>query len=727
VAVEGLRQGLASVLGTSALLDIALAGGVIESAGQPVTFDATLHKGSGDVRGELVLRDRAGARLTLALAARSAGDTVHVDLGGQGGLGPLAPWLPTALVQAPGAAPLDARARLELLPGDRATGRTSAQLGDMLAVEGSLSFGDRRLRVADLRGSGDLGLAAALAGLEGPVQGRAELADGEVTWAPERGGWPGGRATLRVLEATVPASALGVEARANDVEARLELAPGERGVAVRGELRGRRIEVAGVELAPLSTPLGVDVAADGSLSRVELAGLTAQVLGVPVRGAVTYDAVRARADARLETGAARLDPAARRLGAGWLGPSDQLRAGSVRVTATGLDPRGWSDGRIDAEVRELALRQPAGEAAVQRAQARATVGSGRATVALEAQGVRGKLPHFEGLVARLEGSADVVREGAGASLGGVRLTARDTEGREMFRADLARPSPGAAGPVRLTAQVPALERLAPLWPSVPREVTGSATVELQSADAGFATHEGRLRLEIPTAELLAGRLSLRDVSADVPLRRGKPAAAGPGGPLTVGELIGYGVVVHDLSGRARLVDDQLTLDDLRYALYSGQGRGTATVALAGDGLSARARLTGEGARIEEFVGAYGIRGGTMTGLLSYDLDVRYREGRLGADGRMWVPEGGTVTIELLDKLLGYADADPTGVVKQALGNLRAFDYKGAEATVRTASDDIRVSLSLDGRERFGIFPPRVKEINVRDMPLGFLGRQFPVQ
>jgi hypothetical protein len=117
----------------------------------------------------------------------------------------------------------------------------------------------------------------------------------------------------------------------------------------------------------------------------------------------------------------------------------------------------------------------------------------------------------------------------------------------------------------------------------------------------------------------------------------------------------------------------------------------------------------------------------MTGLLSYDLDVRYREGRLGADGRMWVPEGGTVTIELLDKLLGYADADPTGVVKQALGNLRAFDYKGAEATVRTASDDIRVSLSLDGRERFGIFPPRVKEINVRDMPLGFLGRQFPVQ
>jgi hypothetical protein len=117
----------------------------------------------------------------------------------------------------------------------------------------------------------------------------------------------------------------------------------------------------------------------------------------------------------------------------------------------------------------------------------------------------------------------------------------------------------------------------------------------------------------------------------------------------------------------------------------------------------------------------------MTGLMRYDLDMRYRGGRLGADGRFVVPEGGTVTIELLDRLLGYAEADPTGVVKRALGNLRAFDYKAAEATVRTASDDLRVSLSLQGRERLGIFPPRVREINVRDMPLGFLARQFPAR
>ena len=71
------------------------------------------------------------------------------------------------------------------------------------------------------------------------------------------------------------------------------------------------------------------------------------------------------------------------------------------------------------------------------------------------------------------------------------------------------------------------------------------------------------------------------------------------------------------------------------------------------------------------------------------------------------------------------NADPSGVVKRALGNLRAFDFKAAEMTVRTASDDVRVSLTLQGRERFGLFPPRVKEINIREMPLGFLARQFP--
>ena len=103
----------------------------------------------------------------------------------------------------------------------------------------------------------------------------------------------------------------------------------------------------------------------------------------------------------------------------------------------------------------------------------------------------------------------------------------------MLQADLGRPADGSAGPIRLTARVPALERLAPLWPSVPREVTGSATVELESPDAGFGTYQGRLGLQVATAELLGGRLSLRDVSADVPVRRGGAAPPAGGGGRTV--------------------------------------------------------------------------------------------------------------------------------------------------------------------------------------------------
>ena len=154
----------------------------------------------------------------------------------------------------------------------------------------------------------------------------------------------------------------------------------------------------------------------GSLSRVELTGLTAQVLGVPLRGTVAYDVARARADARVETSAVRLDALARHFGGDWLGPSDQLRAGSVRVVVTGLDPRGWTDGKVDAEVRGVALRQPSGEAAVDRAHVQATVRAGNATIGYEAERVRGALPSFEGLLHRVEGSADVGRDGGGVRL-----------------------------------------------------------------------------------------------------------------------------------------------------------------------------------------------------------------------------------------------------------------------------------------------------------------------
>jgi hypothetical protein len=726
--LEGLRQSLAGLLASAALLDLSVTGGVIEvpgSASEDATFVLALRKGHGQAWGEVVLRRREGSPLTVRLTARSERDTVHLDLAGAGRLGPLAPWLPAALVRAADTTLVDVQAQVGLEPGDRLSGRMSGRLGDLVTIEGTLSRQERSLRFAELRGAADLGFAARVAGLPDPVQGRAELTEGEVSWALERGGWPQARAVVRLPEGAVAGS---IDLRVRGVEARLLLEPREGGAAASGELRGDRVAVAGVELAPVATPWRADLDAGGRVTRIELTGLTAQILGAPVRATMAYDAATAHADARVEANAVRLDALGRHLAPGWLAPTDQLQAGSVRVVVTGLDPRGWTDGQLDAEVRGVTLRQKAGEAAVDLARLHATVRPGGAALGLEADRVRGALPALDGLLPRLDGSATVARDAAGASLAQATLVGRDAEGREMFQADLGRSAQGRDGPVRLTVRVPALERLASLWPSVPRRVTGSGSAVLEAPDTGFGTFAGRLVLRAPSAEFLDGQLTLRDASADVPLRRGgaaKTAGGGLDGPLQVGEIVGYGVVMYDLRARARAVDERLTLADLRYGLYSGEGRGTVELDLAGDAIAARAQLAGQGVRLEEFIAAYGIRGGTMTGLLRYDLDLRYRGGRLGADGRLDVPDGGTVTIDLLDRLLAYADADPIGILKRALGNLRAFDYKAAEATVRTASDDIRVSLSLQGRTRFGILPPRVREITVRDMPIGFLAHQFP--
>lgn len=732
-ALDGLRQGLANFLETAAPLDVTMTGGVITSAGaapEDVTFDLTLRKGEKEARGEIAFRNRARDTFTVSLTARAEGSTVRVALAGDGRAEPLAPWLPPALVRAAGTRPLDVRAQLGLEPGDRLTGRTSGGLGDLVAVEGTLSFAEGVLRLTGVRGAADLAFAGSVAGLRDPVQGRAELSDGDVSWAPAKGGWPRGRAVLRVPGTALPASVAGLDVGLRSVETQLVLEPREGGATARGELKGERIELAGATLAPVQTPWRVDLDAAGGVARVELAGLTARAYGAPIRGTVAYDAVRGRADARLESDGGPLDALVRERFPGWLGPSDRLQAGSIRVDVVGLDPRGWSAGRVDAEVRTLALRQPQGEAYVDLGRIRGNVQSGTVTIGLEAQRLRGALPAFEGQIPRVDGSADVAREGTGVRVSRAALVGRNAQGQEMFQVDLRSP-PGPTGPVRLTARLPALEHMALLWPSVPRQVTGSASLELEAPDLAFSAYEGRMNVQIAGAELLGGKLSARDVAADVPVSRGKggatPSGRSPVGSFTVSEAIGYGVVLYDLKGRPKLADDRFTVEDLRYGLYSGQGQGMVEVDLSAAAPSVRAKLTGEGVRIEEFMAAYGIRGGTMTGLMRYDLAMRYNGNRLGADGGFQVPEGGTVTIELLDRFLEHASADPTGIVRRALGNLRAFDFSSADATVRTASDDLRVSLSLEGRPRFGIFPPRVKEINVRDMPIGFLARQFPGQ
>jgi hypothetical protein len=726
--LEGLRQGVRRVLTAPGLYDIALTSGELEVPGpgdRRVTFDLTLRKGAGEAHGELVARARQGRPFTLTLDARGEGEHVQLGLAGAGPLGPLDPWLPGGLARAAADAPVDLRAELGFRTGDRADGRVTLRLGSVLELAAAVALEGELVRLREGRGAVDLPFALAVLGRPGAATGTLELAGGELAWRPGAPGAPTAAATVRLARGTLPAALLGADTRVTGLEAQLALAPAGGGAVARGDVRAAEIRVADLELAAIQSDLRLALDERHALAGAELTGLTARLAGAPLRGAAAYDGSRGLVDARLETAAAPLDGLARRFAPEWLGPADRLRAAALRLTVAGLRIADLGEGQADADVRDLALRRPDGEAAVGQARARATFRPGATAVTLEAERVRAALPVLDGTLPRLEATAELARTGGAAALRRLSLVAHDGERREMLRADVGREG---GGPVRLTARAPALERLAGLWPSVQRRVRGTATLALAAPDVRFAAFEGRLALDVPEAELLDGRLSLRDLSAEMPVTRGPGRGTPAPGPLTVGELIGYGVVAHDVTGRARVSDQRLAVSDLQYALYAGEGRGSLEGGLGpGGGLAARARLRGERVRIEEFMAAYGIRGGTMTGLLRYDLDVRYGSGRLGADGQFAVPDGGTVTIELLERLFQYTAADPTGVVRRALENLRSFDYRSADATVRTASDDIRVSLSLHGRERFGIFPPRVKEINVREMPLGFLARQFPMR
>lgn len=731
-ALDGVREGLASFLGASTLLDVSLSGGTVRRDGTRVEFDLTLRKGRGDAKAELTLRAPRGAPLVIALDGRMDGETARLSLEGHGGLLPLAPWIPDGLSGSPEDSPLALRADVAIGPARTTSAHARLTLGTVAALEGGGTVRDGVVEMALARVSADLGFAARVAGLGWRPAGRAELGDVKMTWRPEAGEPPTVSAVVRVPTLELPAAAIGVDVAAEGVEGRLTLEPVAAGLVARGEAQVARLRAAGLDVSPAQTRYRLSLDARGAVSRAELDGLTARVAGAALAGSLGYDVDRRRVDARLGGEEVEVAELVRRVAPGWLGDADRLRLAGLRVTATGLDLATLRAGAAQLETRGLALRRADGELSTGRAMARATLDDRGIVVGVEADGVSGALPFFRGALPRLAASVHLARPGAGGlELGRAQVTARDREGRELLAATARPVGPAAGARVALSARAPDLGRLHGLWPELERRVNGSASLDVELAGPGGKAADGRLALRVEEAELLGGTLSLRDVTAELPVRRGAEAAGPPPwGRIEASELIGYGLVVRDVTASARVFGDRLSLNDLAYALYSGEGKGWAEVEIEPAGPVLTGKLTGERVRVEEFIGAYGIRGGTMTGLLRYDLDVRYRAGRIGVNGRLEVPEGGTVNIELLNRLLAHAESDPTGVLRSVLENLRSFDYKSAEADVRSGGsggDDIFVSLALRGRERFGIFPPRVREINVRRMPLSFLARQFPAR
>ena len=148
----------------------------------------------------------------------------------------------------------------------------------------------------------------------------------------------------------------------------------------------------------------------------------------------------------------------------------------------------------------------------------------------------------------------------------------------MLQVDLGRPAPARRACPSLTARLPALERLAPLWPSVPRQVTGSATVELRVSRLGVRHLRGALdpegcrgRAPRRTPEP-SRRLGRRAGPAGRDRARRRPRS---GRALTVGELIGYGVVLYDDLGASagRRQPAHARRPSLRAVLGAGSGDG----------------------------------------------------------------------------------------------------------------------------------------------------------
>jgi hypothetical protein len=717
--LEGAGRALAGFLQGSPALDVGLTGGIARHAGGTLPFELVLRKSRGEAQGELRLGDPA-APLVLAVQGHVDKEMPRLAVTGRGGVAPLA-----ALLPGPAAALRDRalELRLEVDLGAAMAVRGEVSLGDGLAAKGTATVGGGGVEGTLERASADLAVVAALAGLEGAPTGRAELAGLTLSWR-SGAAQPTIRTTLRVPAARIPAAAAGTDIALDGLEARVAYAPEAGGPVAAGDLRAARLVAVGLEAAPIETRYRLAFGPGGRPARLTLDGLALRLDGAALRGSVAYAPPARQIEGRLEGDDVEAAGLIRRVLPGWLDAAERVRVQGLVVTATGLTT-GLDAGATRLEARGLRWQRPGGELTTGRASARADLMKGGVGLALEMDRLSSTLAVLPGEVPRLVASADLGRR-PDTSLEPRRaaLAARDQQGQDLVVADL-QPA-RTAGRFRLSARAPALERLGGLWPSMPRRLTGTARLDVELAGAGYRAADGKLVLEIPDGDLRDGKVSVREMVADVPIRRGAEyPGEPPWGRLAIGELIAYGVVTRDVTTPARIFRDRLSLNDLAYVLYSGSGKGFTEVEFAPAGLTARGKLTGDAVRIEEFMGAYGIRGGTMTGLLRYDLDYQYRASHLALKGRFEVPDGGTVNIELLNRLLAYAASDPSGVVRRAVENLRTFDYKAAEAEVQTAGNDITVGLALRGRERFLIFPPRVKEINVRNLPLSFLARQFP--
>ena len=736
-AFDDLQKAVRAFLTDGPLVDLTLTGGALRFGADatPLALDLVFRKDRAQAHVELALRGGGAGALVLTAHLVTEGPETRLSMAGQGSPAVLEGWLSPDGRAALAGRRLDLQADARLDSAGSLQGRARLGLGEGVSVQGEARVQGGIAELIQGDAEIDLAVGTAVANLPKGVAGRVVLSEIKGRWQPGRDGKPALTASVTAPRVTLTKALAGAEVVAEDITGLVALDPvptasGTGNLGASGNLSIARLRAAVLEARPAKARFRAALDPARGLRLMELDSFSAVLDGGRVGGTLAWDAERRRLAGHVTGDAAELGSLVRAMVPGALGDADRIPVAGLDVRLADVDPVSLGSGTVDLTLGRAAWRRPNGEIGAGAVTTAVRFTEGGASATLDAASVGGSLAAMAEPVARITAEARVTHTAARAlALRSIRATALDRTGTALLEASVEPSPPESAGRLRLAARVPTLRWLQGVWPGVVREVNGTATLDGVFPDSGlptFSTFDGRFHVDLPDAVLLGDKVFLRQVAMDLPVRRGAENAGPPDwGKIEAGELIGYGVVAHDVVTPARIWHDRLALNDLTYALYSGSGKGWAEAEWGPGGLSARGNLTGTGVRVEEFISAYGIRGGTMTGLLQYELDALYQKGRLGVSGRFEIPEGGRVSIELLDRLFGYAAADPTGVLRQALENLRTFDYKSATVNVRSVADDIHVDMSLKGRERFMIFPPKVREINVQGMPLSVLAHQFP--
>jgi len=536
-----------------------------------------------------------------------------------------------------------------------------------------------------------------------------------------------------------------------DLDLSLERESGAGTIVARGLLRADSLAAGPLTIERARVPYVVRLDRTGTLLSGETRPLSGHLWGAPVTAAVVFEGGGRKISARVDGRSVDLSRWAE--GAGlkdlpWDSRSPMRIASLSGTLEASLDSPGsfsFREAAVRFEGGPVEHGRPGGSPPlkVERFNVKANLGAASAgreplrsvTGTFSIAGVRG-LAGLRGELAQISGRVSL-RAALERNPGPVEISDGLIEVFNEARRPLlrltARPwAPRSGRPflaVAVAVELPDLSLIQGHLSDLSQRLEGSANARFRlwkSSAQEPIGHEGELTLRIMRGEFLQGSLTVQNLRAELPVKGEADMTTGESGEMTADVVSLYGVTLRAVRSPARVVAGMVNLSDLRYDLYGGKGSGWIEASL-GNAVTLRTRLEGEQVDLDRLVREYPIQGGTITGRLRYTIGFRYSPAQ-GAEvgGTMAAGEpGGTVSISFLRRLLGYAEADPTGILRQTLANLSEFPYRTLDLDVRTVGGVTRLDLKLVGKGSFfGLLPPKVREINIKNLPLDFLVRTF---